>query len=229
MASNPGTLTVKVPGVPFPIEFQDWVHDRIFATCEFFNGDTTALPVFAGDPGGAIPGGARALTQADSNLQRNGLNGLPPGWEALIYSIQAEIKCVGDSANGTSGLLTDPRSFPAAQQTFNLFDLMFMQVRYNNKSVSEGRLHRYPAGGGINLVSVVTGQELATNGRMSPRDQMALVLPVWYKPGISFSVTVAPVAAITVNQPFANGQVAQTADYAEIQVTKEGLIRRPVT
>jgi len=36
----PRTLTVRVRGVPFPIEFADWTHDRLYHTVEFEGGDS---------------------------------------------------------------------------------------------------------------------------------------------------------------------------------------------
>lgn len=228
MADTKGTLTVRVPGVPFPVAFEDWVHDRLFSTAEWANADTSALSVFGGDPGGNLPGGNRASTGVDTNIQRNGLNGLPPGWEALIYSIQTEIKAVGFSA-GTPAL-NDQRTFAAGQQTHHFNDVLFCQFRYNNKSIAEGRMPKFPAGSGIYLNTVVTGQELATNGVPSPREQQALVIPAWLKPGIAFSFTMTPAVALTVNQPFVDDNgVARVASYAETQVTLEGLIKRPVT
>ena len=89
--ANPGTLTVRVRGVPFPIEFADWTHDRLYHTVEFEGGDAQIIQTFIGAAGSPIPGGSRVLTIVDTNIPRSGDTGLQEGWEMLIYSIQLQV------------------------------------------------------------------------------------------------------------------------------------------
>ena len=62
MASGTGTLTVRVRGVPFPIEFADWTHDRLYHTVEFEGTDSQMVQTFIGAQGAPIPGGQRTMT-----------------------------------------------------------------------------------------------------------------------------------------------------------------------
>lgn len=227
MATGDGsTLEIKIPGLGVPVKFADWVHDRLYGTCEFANGDTVQLDVFSAGPGQQVPGGGRMTTNVDLNLTRAGTNGLQSGYEAIIYSIQAEVKDVGFTA-GTAAL-TDPRVEASVAQLHDLYTKLFCYMQYNQKSVAEGRLPVFPQGHGMYVVSNVTGQEVALNGLPSPRDQIALVMPIWLKPNIGFSFFAQPVVALTINQAFAYGGVNYTANYLDLQVTLEGLIKRPV-
>ena len=83
--STPGTTTIRVKGFPEPIQFKDWRHDRLYHTIEFEGTDTQELIAFVGAVGNTIPGGARVLTNVDTNLSRSGDTGLQEGWEALVH------------------------------------------------------------------------------------------------------------------------------------------------
>jgi hypothetical protein len=74
--ANTGTLTVRVRGVPFPIEFADWTHDRLYATVEFEGTDSQIIQAFIGAQGATIPGGSRTLTSVNTNIPRSGDTGL---------------------------------------------------------------------------------------------------------------------------------------------------------
>ena len=227
MATGDGsTLEIKIPGLGVPVKFADWVHDRLFGTMELGNGDTTILDAFASGPGQVIQGGARGMTHVDTNLTRAGTNGLQSGYEAIIYSIQAEVKDVGFSAGNPA--LADPRVECSVAQLHDLYTKGFCSMSYNQKNVAEGRLPVFPQGHGMHVVSNVTGQEVALNGIPSPRDQVALVMPIWLKPNIGFSFFFEPVVALLINQAFAYGGVNYTANYLDLQITLEGLIKRPV-
>jgi hypothetical protein len=231
MATGDGsTLEIRIPGLNIPMKFADWVHDRLFGTMELGNGDTVPLDAFASGPGQQIQGGGRGITHADSNLTRAGTNGLQSGYEAIIYSVQAEIKDVGYSAGVPA--LGDPRVEASVAQLHDLYTKGFCSFQYNGKNCAEGRLPVFPQGHGMCVVSNVTGQEVALNGNPSPRDQVALVMPIWLKPNIGFSFFFEPVVALLINQTFVYNGVTYTggtaANYLDLQVTLEGLIKRPV-
>lgn len=228
MAESDGsTLEIRVPGTPFPIKFQDWVHDRVFATMEFSNGDTTTLDVFTSGPGQAIPGGTRTLTHADTNLTRPGSNGLDPGNQMLAYALKVMIKAMGNTV-GAAPAMTDQRAQPVLALWHDFQDKIFMEFRYNQKRRTGGLLTRYPQGGGLHVVTQVTGQEIVTNGPPSPRDQVAFVMPLWLKPNIGISCTLEPVSALDIDDAFVYDGVTYTANYADVQVELEGLVQKPV-
>ena len=221
------TLTIRVPGTPFPIKFQDWVHDRVYATLEFANADATTLDVFSAGPGQIIPGGGRTLTHVDTNLTRAGTSGLDPGNQMLVYSIQTFIKAMGYTA-GTAAL-TDMRAQPTLALWHDAQDKIFFEFKYNQKRRSAGLLTRYPQGGGIHVVTNTTGQEIASNGIPSPRDAVAFVMPLWLKPNIGFNGYFEPVVALDVDDTFVYDGTSYTAGYFDLQVSLEGLKQVPVT
>lgn len=254
MASNSGTLTVRVRGVPFPIEFADWTHDRLYHTVEFEGTDSTEILVFIGGVGSPIPGGSRTLTEVDTNIPRSGDTGLQEGWEMLIYSIQIQL-------TREMGRTSTPGSF-ALQDTFGaqlsrpvhaggydpaitsggvLFDFMrktFHRFAVNQKVQSEGPVDKYPQGSGIYVQGVTTSLEVASNGVPSPRDQGAFVLPVWLRPNISYVGRLKPNAPLGAGGTFPAGTVEGYTDWTglpatnlgfDVRETLEGLLKRPVT
>jgi hypothetical protein len=253
---NRGTLTVRVRGVPFPIEFADWTHDRLYHTVEFAGTDSNAIIAFVGGVGSTIPGGSRTLTQVDTNIPRSGDNGVPDGWEMLVYSIQ--ISMVRETINNSSinaAALQDTSgsqlSRPAHGGGFDpainasggaLFDFLrktYHRFVVNQKVQSEGPADEYPAGSGINIFGTTTSIEVASNGPPSPRDQSAFVLPIWLRPNIAYSSILSPSAALglagATSSPFTNngyidwsGLSGTTFASMDIRVTLEGLLKRPV-
>ena len=113
-----GTLTVRVRGVPFPIEFADWTHDRLYHTVEMEGGDAQEIQAFIGAQGSPIPGGTRTLTEVDTNIPRSGDTGLQEGWEMLVYSIQINItrEMGRDATNKRRPLGRTGQSWLACQQ-----------------------------------------------------------------------------------------------------------------
>ena len=250
--SNPGTLTVRVRGVPFPIEFADWTHDRLYHTIEFEGGDSQEIIAFVGGVGAPIPGGARTLTEVDTNIPRSGDTGLQEGWEMLVYSIQVEI-------TREMGRVAAPGSF-ALQDTFGtqlsrpghvggydpavtsggvLFDFLrktFHRFTVNQKVQSEGAVSEYPQGSGISVFGTTTSLEVAQNGPPSPRDQSAFVLPIWIRPNIAYAARFRPAAALGAagtSAGFVNGYYDWTGLPAtnlgfDVKETLEGLLKRPV-
>jgi hypothetical protein len=208
-----GTLTVRVRGVPFPIEFADWTHDRLYHTVEMEGGDSQEIIAFIGGIGSPIPGGQRTLTQVDTNIPRSGDTGLQEGWEMLIYSIQIEIvremarnsgqasftlQDTGGGANA-AGQISRPAHVggydPAVSSGGVLFDFMrktYHRFTVNQKVQSEGPVEEYPQGSGIHVFGTTSSLEVASNGPPSPRDQSAFVLPIWLRPNIAYAAKFAP-------------------------------------
>jgi len=249
-----GTLTVRVKGVPFPIQFADWTHDRLYHTVEFQGGDSVEIIAFVGAQGSPIPGGSRVLTLVDTNITRSGDTGLQAGWEMLVYSIQVEV--VREVAATTSAFALQDNGAnqvsrpvhvggydPAVTNGGVLFDFMrkvYHRFSVNNKTQSEGAIAEYPQGSGIHVFSNGTSVEVASNGPPSPRDQSAMVLPIWLKPNIGYKASFAPQASLGI----ANGGAFDTTTYPggyfnwsgltaptlgfDVRETLEGLVKRPV-
>lgn len=221
MAQSRGTLTVRVRGVPFPIEFADWTHDRLFHTVEFEGGDSTEILAFVGGIGSPIPGGSRTLTEVDTNIPRSGDTGLQEGWEMLIYSIQIQIvrEMARNSAQQAFALQDTTSVAPGAAQFSRpahvggydpavsaaggvLFDFLrktFHRFLVNQKVQSEGPTEKYPQGSGLSVFTTNTAVEVANNGQASPRDQSAFVLPIWLRPNIAYVSKLKPTAALGIS------------------------------
>jgi hypothetical protein len=242
---NTGTLTVKIPGFPQPIQFADWTHDNLFHTVEFQRGDTNEVQAFIGATGSPIPGGGRVLTEVDTNIPRSGDNGLSEGWEALIYSIQIEPtrEMVRDSAQQANFTLEDTAgiqvsrpihvggSDPAYTAGGVLFDFSrktFCKFTVNQKVKSEGPVVNYPQGAGITVFGTTTDLEVAANGLASPRDARAFVLPVWIQPNIAFVMKMRPQVGLGDAQVAAWSGLANAIYGFDVRVRLVGLIKRPV-
>lgn len=215
---NPGTLTVRVRGVPFPIEFADWTHDRLYHTVEFEGGDAQIIQTFIGAAGSPIPGGSRVLTIVDTNIPRSGDTGLQEGWEMLIYSIQLQVvREMARNASQQAFSLQDLTNVGGATQFSRnvhlggydpanvvggvLFDFLrktYHKFQVNQKVQSEGPVEKYPQGSGVSVFSTATAMENANNGMPSPRDQSAFVLPIWLRPNIAYVGILAPQAALGI-------------------------------
>jgi len=214
---NRGTLAVRVRGVPFPIEFADWTHDRLFHTVEFEGGDSNEQIAFIGGIGSPIPGGSRTLTEVDTNIPRSGDTGLQEGWEMLIYSIQIEVvREMGRVSAANAFQLQDSTTAATAQWSRPahvggydpsivsggvLFDFMrktYHRFQVNQKVQSEGVIEEYPSGSGIHVFGTTTSLEVAQNGPPSPRDQSAFVLPIWLRPNIAYTAKLKPAATLGI-------------------------------
>lgn len=244
---NAGTLQIRVKGVPFPIEFADWTHDRLFHTVEFEGQDNAEINLFIGGVGSPIPGGSRTLTKVDTNIPRSGDTGLPEGWEMLIYSIQLEIvREMARNAAQNAFALQDQTNAGGATQFSRpvhlggydpaitsggvLFDFMrkvFHSFAVNQKVQSEGPVEEYPQGSGPYVFGTTTSLEVAGNGPPSARDQAAFVLPVWLRPNISYVAKLSPQAplgiggsAAAAGPPFAT--VEGYSDWSNIPATNMG-------
>jgi hypothetical protein len=232
---NRGTLTVRVRGVPFPIEFADWTHDRLFHTIEFEGQDSNEILVFIGGVGSPIPGGSRVLTEVDTNIPRSGDTGLQEGWEMLIYSIQLEVtremarndaqqafalqdSFVAAGANQWSRPAHVGGYDPTVTSGGVLFDFMrktFHRFAVNQKVQSEGSVEKYPQGSGVSVFGTTTSLEVANNGVPSPRDQSAFVLPIWLRPNIAYVGKLRPQTALGIQGIAVGGAGPGAGTYVE--------------
>ena len=240
-----GTLTVRVPGYPTPIQFADWTHDRLFHTIQMTNGNTLEVQAFVGGKGSPIPGGTRPLSPVDTNLPKSGDNGLPEGWEALVYNIELqmvrefETTAVGANVNlldsatqfsrpahvggGDPSVVNGGALFDFLRKTYALFEV-------NGKLKSGGPAEKYPQGSGISVFGTTTDLEVANNGIPSPRDAAAFVLPIWLRANIAYVMKLQPQAAIGDFAPVDWAGFGGTPGYGfDIRVTLRGLLKRPVT
>jgi hypothetical protein len=243
MATNTGTLTVKIPGFPTPIQFADWTHDNLFHTVELQRGDTNEVQAFIGAQGSPIPGGSRVLTEVDTNIPRSGDNGLSEGWEALVYSIQIEpvremartaaqaAFSLEDTATQLSRPIHTGGGDPAYLAGGILFDFLrktFCKFTVNQKVKSEGPAVNYPQGAGISVFGTTTDLEVANNGIPSPRDARAFVLPVWIQPNIAFVMKMRPQVALGDFVAIDWSGLTAAALGFDLRVRLVGLVKRPV-
>jgi hypothetical protein len=102
----------------------------------------------------------------------------------------------------------------------------FFQYNYNDKMYSQGTPLDYPAGNGFNVFATTTSFEIAQNGVSSPRDRIALVLPIHMKENLMYKGNFSPVVALILSQPASDGGAALT--FIDVKVTLNGLIKRTV-
>ncbi len=248
MADSTGTLTVRVPGYPQPIQFADWTHDELYHTVQFQMGNTNEVQAFIGAQGAPIPNGTRVLTEVDTNIPRSGDNGLSEGWEALVYSIQLQIvreivttggqPSLSDSATQYSRpahVGGDDPSYLAGGVLFDFLRKTYVRFTVNQKIQSEGPAEKFPQGSGISVFGTTTDLEVANNGIPSPRDARGLVLPIWLRANIAYVCKLRPQAAYTGITGTGDGLLVNWSGlltpqaYFDVRIALVGLIKRPVT
>jgi len=222
----PGTTTLKLP-TGQTIALSDWIDDKHWSTVQLEAGDNDTLNAFSAGRSQQITGGARTNTAIDTNVPRNGDSGLPKDWEFMVYgwAVEALRVCRPDQGE------VEPRltSFSDPADLRTLFELnrrIFMQYIYNGKMYSQGLIEDYPQGHGISLFTTNTTTELAQNGVPSPRDRIALILPVHERENLGYTMEVTPVIALAIAQPASDDQEALT--FVDLRISKNGLIRRTV-
>lgn len=244
MAASTGTLTVRVPGYPQPIQFADWTHDQLYHTVQFQSDDTNEVQAFIGAVGSPIPNGQRVLTLVDTNIPRTGDSGLSEGWEALIYSIQVQPvrEWIRNSANQAQTQLVDSANQVSRPVHVGggdpnllgggiLFDFLrktYVKFTVNGKVQSEGPAEKFPQGSGISAFSTETDFEVANNGVPSPRDGRALVLPIWLRANIAYVCKLSPQAAYAAAWDWSGLGGTDICGF-DVRVDLVGLIKRPVT
>jgi hypothetical protein len=225
----PGTTTITLPDGN-TIALSDWIDDKLFGTVQLVNGQTNQVIVFSNGRSQPIPGGTRIQTRVDTNIPRNGENGLPKDWEMLVYGWGFKMTRAMRPNNNGQVVLADGNgalSDPVAQRTF--FDLdrvIAVEYRYNDKQYTQGVIQDYPQGGGLNLVTTNAAREQVTNGIPSPRDRVALVLPVHERENLTFQGVLQPEAALIIAQAASDG--GNDLDNVDLKMYKWGLIKRTV-
>jgi hypothetical protein len=226
----PGTTTLTLPDGT-AVALADWIDDKLYGTVQLTNGQSTPVEAFSAGRSQAIPGGTRVQTRVDTNIPRNGDSGLPKDWEMLVYGWGMKMTRVCRPQTGQTqpvlgdggGALSDP---PRLATLFNVDRVTYLSYEYNAKVYTNGVMQDYPQGHGYNVFSTNTSFELAQNGVPSPRDRVALVLPVHQRENLGYKMIFQPEAALVINQPASDG--GDNLTFADIKVYLYGLIKRTV-
>lgn len=225
----PGTTTFTLP-TGQTVSIEDWIDDKLYASVQLVNGQTSPVEAFVAGRSQPIPGGQRASTRVDTNVPRSGDNGLPQSWEMYIYGIGiAMTRVMRANASGNvvladgSGALSNP---PTLQTLFNVDRVTYLEFVYNGKQYTFGVMQDYPQGHGYSVFSTNANFELAQNGIPSPRDRNAMVLPIWLRENLSYKMSFNPEAPLVINQAASDGSTNLT--YADVKTYLYGLIRRNV-
>lgn len=226
----PGTTTIQLPNGQ-TVALADWIDDKLYGSVQLANTQSTPVEAYSAGRSQTIPGGARVQTRVDTNIPRNGDSGLPKDWEMLVYGwgIKATRACRAQTG-GTNPVLGDGTgalSEPCTLATlFGIDRLVSFSYEYNNKAYSQGVMTDYPQGSGYTAVSTNSGFELAQNGIASPRDRVALVLPVHQRENLGFKGIFQPEAALTISQ--AASDSATNLTFVDLKVYMFGLVKRTV-
>ena len=226
----PGTTTLKLPDGSV-IALADWIDDKLYGSVQLANGDTGQIEAFSNGRSQPIPGGARSQTRVDTNVPRNGDNGLPKDWEMLVYGWGIQVvRACRVQTNGTEPVLADTNgalSDPATLNTmFDIDRVTFFAYEYNAKIYTSGVMQDYPQGHGFAPFSTNAAFELVNNGIPSPRDRVALVLPVHERENLGYKGIFQPEAALVIAQPASDG--GNNLTFVDVKVYKYGLIKRTV-
>jgi hypothetical protein len=232
----PSTTTLTLPDGS-TIALADWIDDKLFGSAQLANGQTTPLEIYISGRSQPIPGGQRPQTRVDTNIPRNGDSGLPKDWEMLVYGWGLMVTRVMRPADGqTQPVLPDTApalplgsySDPTNLRTlFNIDRVTFFQFEYNGKFYSQGVFQDYPAGHGYWGWTTATALDYAGNGVPSPRDRVALVLPVHMRENNGYKGVLQPEAAIVINQA-ATDNPDLPLQFADVKLYSYGLIKRTV-
>lgn len=226
----PGTTTLRLPDGT-AIQLSDWIDDKLYATVQISNGQSTPVEAFSAGRSQAIPGGTRTSTRVDTNVPRAGDGGLPKDWEMLIYGIGIKmVRVERPQTGGTQPVLADGTGAlsnpPTLQTLFNFDRVTFLAFEYNSKLYTTGVMQDYPQGHGYNVFSTNPAFELAQNGVPSPRDRNALVLPIHMRENLGYKMIFQPEGGITINQAASDGSTNLT--FADVKTYLYGLIKRTV-
>ena len=225
---SPSTTTITLPDGQ-TIALADWIDDRLFGSAQLATGQTGDIEAFSTGRSQSIPGGARNQQRCDTNVLKSGDNGLPKDYEMLVYGIAISyvraMRAVAGvfSLADTGGALSDPVWLRTA---FNVGRVTAFYFEFNNKKYSEGVIADYPAGTGYSVFSTNNAFELAQNGVPSPRDRVAMVLPIHMREMQSFKGVLQPQVALVIAQPASDLGAVMTA--VDVKVTLNGLVKRTV-
>jgi hypothetical protein len=226
----PGSTTIQTEDGRV-LQLVDWIDSWHWGTCEWQDGDTADISVFSAAGSQPVPGGNRNMTKVDTNIPRQGDNGLPQSMEFYVYSIANQgMRATRTSGSNTNPLLTD-YSDPLSQQTlFNLDRRLFAEYKYNAKSYSQGLPRDYPGGGGIYWQGTQTARESVSLGPPSVRERVAMVLPIWEREGLGYVLNLSPQIALSISQPALDAPTDTTKNlnFVDHRWMKVGLIKRQV-
>lgn len=231
VGTAPGTTTLTLPDGS-TIALADWIDDKLYGSIQVVNAQTAPLEAFSAGRSQQIPGGTRVQTRVDTNIPRNGDSGLPKDWEMLVYGWGIKYTRACRPANGaTQPQLQDVAGSALSDPTilrtiFNIDRVTYFAYEYNAKVYSSGVLQDYPQGHGFNVFSTNTSFELAQNGVPSPRDRVALVLPVHERENLGYKGNFNFEASPIISQTASDGGTALT--FVDIKLYKYGLIKRTV-
>jgi hypothetical protein len=232
--TSPQTVMVTVaPGVA--VAFGIWYDDKIYSICQLENGLAQPIDVFTVGRSAQIPNGQRLMTRVDTNLEKSGINGLPKDYEAYIFGISVMLTRVARANTSGSksgqvtladqnGGLSDPINL---RTLFNFDRVTYVEFWYKEKPYATGTPQNFPAGHGYYLVTQQANVESANNGVPSPRDRVALVLPIHLNENLTFYGRFSPEAPIVINQPASDGGIAMT--FADAKMELSSLIKRIVS
>ncbi|KKM65343.1 hypothetical protein LCGC14_1492270 [marine sediment metagenome] len=225
----PGTTTITLPDGT-SVAISDWIDDKLYGTVQLNNGQTNQIIVFSNGRSQPIPGGTRIQTRVDTNVPRSGEVGLPKDYEMLVYGWGFQfVRAMRANAGGAIVLADDGVAFsdPVSQRTyFGIDRSLFFEYKYNDKMYTAGTIQDYPQGSGMNLVTTNAAREQVTNGIPSPRDRVALILPVHERESLSFQGILTPEAPVPITQPASDG--GANLDAVDLKLYKWGLIKRTV-
>lgn len=222
VGTAPGTTTVTLPG-GLTVALSDWIDDKQWTTVELENGDNEELQAFATGRSQAIVGGTRNNTLVDTNIKGTGLTGLNKAWEFMVYGWALEYI----RATRAPSLLTGFSDLVSLRTAFELQRRIFVQYNYNGKDYAQGLIQDFPAGHGLSVFTTQTSTELVNNGIPSPRDRVALVLPVRERELLSYFMSIVPVIPLAISQPASDGNQPNLT-IVDLRVIKNGLIKRTV-
>lgn len=224
----PGTTTLQLEDGSV-IQIVDYIDDKHWGTCEWATGDTSSISIYSAALSQAIPGGTRPLFRVDTNIPRSGDNGLPQAWEFYVYSIGLSLTraCRPTGAATAITGLTEYSNRADDNTGFELNRKLFFEYKYNGKPFAQGVMEDFPSGSGAYFQGTANAISVENNGVPSPRDVVAMVLPIWEREGVGYSFTAYPEAALTISQTALDAATALT--FVDMRAKKRGLIRRPST
>ncbi len=229
----PSTVTLTLP-TGETVGLGDWIDDRLFSTVQVGNGFQGTVEAFSSARSQQLPGGTRMSTKVDTNIPRAGSMGLNQDQEAFVYGlaikpvramrpVTAQQPTLGDTG-GAGGSYSDPLRL---YTLFTLDRLTYVAFEYNEKKYVQGTIADLPQGNGYHVFSTLDSMEIAQNGPPSPRDRIAMIIPVWMRSGLAYTVYIEAVTALAIAQPASDGNADLT--YADIKVTFNGLFKKIVS
>lgn len=227
----PGTTTLTLADGT-TIALADWIDDQIYSTGQLANGQTTSVDLFSTGRSQQIPGGTRPNTRVDTNVPKQGDNGLPMDWEMLIFSLAIKPTRAMRAPTGTvNPVLADGvgGSLSALLRTQNFFELervLYLEYFYNGKSYSQGTMNDYPFGAGFYVTATASNYDVSQNGFPSPRDRQSMVLPIHMREGLGYRWNLQPEVALLLTQDAQDGGAAFT--FVDVKGALRGLIKRTV-